>query len=142
MPDLPTNGYALPEYPFSVPPELLERKRYHHAVVIVGGGLTGLTLACRLAQLRIPAVLLDEDNTVGVKGASSRGICYTQQSLEIFQKFFNAWAFMNALPPKVLLGKWVEPSLATTRCSLLTCVKKASFLSANNHPSPISSSFI
>ena len=86
MPDLPTNGYALPEYPFSVPPERLEGKRHHHAVVIVGGGLTGLTLACRLAQLRIPAVLLDEDNTVGVKGASSRGICYTQQSLEIFQR--------------------------------------------------------
>jgi 3-(3-hydroxy-phenyl)propionate hydroxylase len=86
MPDLPTNGYTLPEYPFSAPPELRDGKRHHHAVVIVGGGLTGLTLACRLAQLRIPAVLLDEDNTVGVKGASSRGICYTQQSLEIFQR--------------------------------------------------------
>ncbi len=86
MPELPVNGYTLPEYPFCVPPELLEGKRHHHTVVIVGGGLTGLTLACRLAQLRIPAVLLDEDNTVGVKGASSRGICYTQQSLEIFQR--------------------------------------------------------
>jgi 3-(3-hydroxy-phenyl)propionate hydroxylase len=32
------------------------------------------------------AVLLDEDNTVGVKGASSRGICYTQKSLEIFHR--------------------------------------------------------
>jgi 3-(3-hydroxy-phenyl)propionate hydroxylase len=31
-------------------------------------------------------VLLDEDNTVGVKGASSRGICYTQKSLEIFER--------------------------------------------------------
>jgi 3-(3-hydroxy-phenyl)propionate hydroxylase len=30
--------------------------------------------------------VLDEDNTVGVKGASSRGICYTQQSLEIFAR--------------------------------------------------------
>jgi len=86
MPDLPANGYALPAYPFTAPTELLERRSRHHAVVIVGGGLTGLTLACRLAQLRIPAVLLDEDNTVGVKGASSRGICYTQQSLEIFQR--------------------------------------------------------
>lgn len=86
MPDLPANGYALPEYPFCEPPELRDDKRHHHAVVIVGGGLTGLTLACRLAQLRIPTVLLDEDNTVGVKGASSRGICYTQQSLEIFQR--------------------------------------------------------
>ncbi|RYY80829.1 MAG: FAD-binding monooxygenase, partial [Comamonadaceae bacterium] len=44
------------------------------------------TAACALAQYGIPAVLLDEDNTVGVKGASSRGICYTQKSLEIFQR--------------------------------------------------------
>ncbi len=86
MPDLPANGYALPAYPFTAPTELLERRSCHHSVVIVGGGLTGLTLACRLAQLRIPAVLIDEDNSVGVKGASSRGICYTQQSLEIFQR--------------------------------------------------------
>ena len=85
-PKTSSSSYTLPEYPFSAPPELLEGRSRHHAVVIVGGGLTGLTLACRLAQLRIPAVLLDEDNTVGVKGASSRGICYTQQSLEIFQR--------------------------------------------------------
>ena len=55
-------------------------------MVIVGGGITGLTLACSLAQLGVDCVLLDEDNTVGVKGASSRGICYTQRSLEIFDK--------------------------------------------------------
>ena len=79
-------GYALPEYPFVKPPELLQNKTLRHAVVIVGGGITGLTLACGLANLGIKAVLLDEDNTVGVKGASSRGICYTQKSLEIFQK--------------------------------------------------------
>ena len=85
-PKTSSSSYTLPEYPFSAPPELLEGRSRHHGVVIVGGGLTGLTLACRLAQLRIPAVLVDEDNTVGVKGASSRGICYTQQSLEIFQR--------------------------------------------------------
>lgn len=54
--------------------------------MIVGAGITGLTLACSLGQLGVEAVLLDEDNTVGVKGASSRGICYTQKSLEIFEK--------------------------------------------------------
>ncbi len=80
------SGYALPEYPFVKPPELVQNKTLRHAVVIVGGGITGLTLACGLANLGIKAVLLDEDNTVGVKGASSRGICYTQKSLEIFQK--------------------------------------------------------
>jgi 3-(3-hydroxy-phenyl)propionate hydroxylase len=31
-------------------------------------------------------VVLDEDDTVGVKGAASRGICYTQKSLEIFER--------------------------------------------------------
>ena len=81
-----TRSYALPEYPFMAPPELLHNQVKHHPIVIVGAGLSGLTLACKLAQLRIPAVLLDEDNSVGVKGASSRGICYTQQSLEIFKR--------------------------------------------------------
>jgi 3-(3-hydroxy-phenyl)propionate hydroxylase len=80
------SGYELPEYPFREPPEIASGRPGHHPVVIVGGGITGLTLACALAQYGIPAVLLDEDNTVGVKGASSRGICYTQKSLEIFKR--------------------------------------------------------
>ena len=79
-------GYALPEYPFVEPPELKTGEVKRHDVVIVGAGITGLTLACCLARLGIKAVLLDEDNTVGVKGAASRGICYTQKSLEIFER--------------------------------------------------------
>jgi 3-(3-hydroxy-phenyl)propionate hydroxylase len=78
------SGYELPEYPFHEPPEIASGQPSHHEIVIVGGGITGLTLACALARYGISAVLLDEDNTVGVKGASSRGICYTQKSLEIF----------------------------------------------------------
>src|SRR6476620_6109427 len=80
------DGYKLPEYPFVEPVELREGRTGHHQVVIVGAGLAGLTLACALAKYGVPAVLLDEDNTVGVKGASSRGICYTQKSLEIFHR--------------------------------------------------------
>jgi 3-(3-hydroxy-phenyl)propionate hydroxylase len=79
-------GYTLPEYPFVEPPELRTGEVKRHAVAIVGGGITGLTLACALAQYGIKAVLLDEDNTVGVKGASSRGICYAQKTLEIFKR--------------------------------------------------------
>jgi len=80
------SGYTLPEYPFVAPPELRDGTTGAHPIVIAGGGLAGLTLACVLAQQGVAAVLLDEDTTVGVKGASSRGICYTQRSLEIFHR--------------------------------------------------------
>ncbi|MGB4118466.1 MAG: FAD-dependent monooxygenase [Polaromonas sp.] len=80
------SGYKLPEYPFTPPPELTLRPIKRHDIVIVGAGLAGLTLACALNQYGIQALLLDEDNTVGVKGASSRGICYAQKTLEIFKR--------------------------------------------------------
>jgi 3-(3-hydroxy-phenyl)propionate hydroxylase len=79
-------GYELPVYPFQTPPELRGRGAGHYPVVIVGGGLAGLTLACDLGVRGVPVVLLDEDDTVGVRGASSRGICYAQKSLEIFKR--------------------------------------------------------
>lgn len=81
------SGYALPEYPFVTPPELSDGTGVgRHRIVIVGAGLTGLTLAASLAHYGVPSVVLDEDSSVGVKGASSRGICYTQKSLEIFDR--------------------------------------------------------
>jgi 3-(3-hydroxy-phenyl)propionate hydroxylase len=79
-------GYPLPEYPFVEPPEVHTGEVRRFPVVIVGAGITGLTLACALAQYGVKALLLDEDNTVGVKGASSRGICYAQKTLEIFKR--------------------------------------------------------
>ena len=82
----PGKGYELPVHPFVAPPELLSGQARRHPVVIVGAGLTGLTLACALAKFGVTAVVLEEDQTVGVKGMLSRGICYIQKSLEIFQR--------------------------------------------------------
>jgi 3-(3-hydroxy-phenyl)propionate hydroxylase len=79
-----TGGYALPVYPFVPPPELADGKRRRYPIVIVGGGLSGLTLACDLANRGVESVLLDEDDTIGVRGASSRGIAYAQKTLEVF----------------------------------------------------------
>ncbi len=52
-----------------------------HPVVVVGGGLVGLTLALDLAQRGVPAVVLDDDDTVST---GSRAICFAQRTLEIF----------------------------------------------------------
>jgi len=79
-------AYELPSWPFAAPPELGSATRHRHPVVIAGGGLAGLTLACDLAQRGVAVVLLDDDDTVGVRGASSRGICYAQKSLELFDR--------------------------------------------------------
>jgi 3-(3-hydroxy-phenyl)propionate hydroxylase len=78
--------YELPRWPFVPPPELGSGSVVRHPIVIVGAGPAGLTLACDLAKRGVRALLLDEDDTVGVRGASSRGICYAQKSLETFER--------------------------------------------------------
>ncbi|HSV79369.1 MAG TPA: FAD-dependent oxidoreductase [Ramlibacter sp.] len=80
------SGYTLPEYPFVPPPDLNAGVPRRYPVVIVGAGLAGLTLAADLSLRGVSCVVLDEDNTVGVRGASSRGIVYVQRTLEIMQR--------------------------------------------------------
>ena len=104
-------GYELPEYSFTPPPELATDQIIHHSAVIVGAGLAGLSLACALNQNGGSASLLDEDNTVGVKGASSRGICYAQKTLEIFKRVGST----TALPPRACSGAWAAPLPGMTR---------------------------
>ena len=83
-----TVGYQLPVYPFELPPELREpgAARPRYPVVIIGAGLCGLTAACDLAARGVRAVVLDDDDTIGVRGASSRGIVYAQKTLEIMDR--------------------------------------------------------
>ena len=82
-----TGGYTLPEYSFVEPPELQSGEVRRYPLVIIGAGLAGLALACDLAERGVAAVVLDDDNTIGVRGASSRGIVYAQKTLEIMERF-------------------------------------------------------
>ena len=86
MAPVAASGYQLPEYPFRRPPELDGGAVARHPLVIVGAGLAGLTLACDLATRGVRAVVLDDDHTVGVRGASSRGIVYVQKTLEVMAR--------------------------------------------------------
>jgi 3-(3-hydroxy-phenyl)propionate hydroxylase len=80
-------GYSLPVYEYCRPPELSGRQARLYPVVVVGAGLAGLTAALELGSRGIATLILDEDNTVGASGLSSRGICYAKRSLEIFERF-------------------------------------------------------
>src|SRR2546428_7487277 len=50
-----------------------------HAVVVVGAGPVGLSLAIDLAQRGQPVVLLDDADRIG---EGSRAICFSKRSLE------------------------------------------------------------
>lgn len=80
-------GYVLPKYEFRRPPELLGAASPLYPVAIVGAGLAGLVTALELASRGVTCVLLDEDDTVGAQGLSSRGICHAKRSLEIYDRF-------------------------------------------------------
>jgi 3-(3-hydroxy-phenyl)propionate hydroxylase len=76
----------LPIYPYVRPQEMDGARRDPHPVAVVGAGLTGLTLALDLVRRGIPVVVLDDDNTVGVRGLASRGMVWAQRTLDIFDR--------------------------------------------------------
>jgi 3-(3-hydroxy-phenyl)propionate hydroxylase len=78
--------YVLPVYEYRTPPEILNGKTLEYPVIVVGAGLAGLTAALELGSRGLRTVLLDEDDTVGAAGLSSRGICHAKRSLEIFDR--------------------------------------------------------
>lgn len=80
-------GYSLPEYPYRTPPEIARGTTGAYPVIVVGAGLGGLTAALELGSRGVRTVVLDEDNSVGAAGLSSRGICYAKRSLEILDRF-------------------------------------------------------
>jgi 3-(3-hydroxy-phenyl)propionate hydroxylase len=80
-------GYKLPVYQYRKPPELSGAASLLYPVIVVGAGLAGLTAALELGARGIRIVVLDDDNTVGASGLSSRGICYAKRTLEILERF-------------------------------------------------------
>jgi 3-(3-hydroxy-phenyl)propionate hydroxylase len=80
-------GYELPVYEYRTPPELAGKTAGPYPVIVVGAGLAGLTAALELGTRGIRTVVLDDDDTVGAAGLSSRGICYAKRSLEILDRF-------------------------------------------------------
>ena len=80
-------GYTLPVYPYRTPPEITSKVRTEYPVIVAGAGLAGLTAALELGSRGIRVVVLDDDNSVGASGLSSRGICYAKHTLEIFERF-------------------------------------------------------
>jgi 3-(3-hydroxy-phenyl)propionate hydroxylase len=71
--------HAQPRFAFRPPPKIGGEEEAR--VVVVGGGLVGLTAALDLAQRGLPVVLLDDDDTVST---GSRAICFAKRTLEIF----------------------------------------------------------
>ncbi|NKE43736.1 FAD-dependent oxidoreductase [Roseomonas frigidaquae] len=70
--------HANPRYPATPPPA---SGRDHRRVVVVGGGLVGLTLALDLARHGVAVTLLDEEDSVAT---GSRAICFAKRTLEIY----------------------------------------------------------
>lgn len=84
--ELTATGYDLPTYASVIPDAVRTGQVEHIPLVIVGGGLTGLTLAADLVLRGFNPIVLDDDNTVGVRGASSRGMVYAQKTLEVMDR--------------------------------------------------------
>ena len=75
--------YRYPEYAYRRPPELGAAELRRCPLVVVGAGPVGLAAAIDCAQLGLPVLLLDDDNTVSV---GSRGLCYAKRTLEILDR--------------------------------------------------------
>ncbi len=75
--------YRSPEFAYRQSEEQRRGVVKRHPVVIVGAGPIGLTAALDCARRGIPALLLDDNNTVSV---GSRAVCYAKRPLEIWDR--------------------------------------------------------
>ena len=76
--------YTYPKYDYRTPPEVGSDKTLKVPVVVVGAGPVGLAMALDLDLQGVPALLLDEDDTVSI---GSRGVCYAKRAMEILDRY-------------------------------------------------------
>ncbi|WP_138380315.1 FAD-dependent oxidoreductase [Luteithermobacter gelatinilyticus] len=75
--------YQWPEYDYVQSPEQKEGKVLRHPLVVIGAGPIGMTAALDCAHHGVPALILDDNNTVSI---GSRAICYAKRPLEILDR--------------------------------------------------------
>ena len=75
--------YRYPRFPYVQSAEQRAGVAQRRPVVIVGAGPVGLTAALECARLGLPAVVLDDNDTVSL---GSRALCYAQRSLEVWDR--------------------------------------------------------
>jgi 3-(3-hydroxy-phenyl)propionate hydroxylase len=76
-------SYTYPKYTFRRPAALDRAGVETLPVVIVGGGMVGLSAAMEFACLGIETVVLDDDDSVS---SGSRAICVSKRTLEVFDR--------------------------------------------------------
>ncbi|MBL8330734.1 MAG: FAD-dependent oxidoreductase [Rubrivivax sp.] len=75
--------YAYPRYAYRPAPAAEHSGLRRVPLIVVGAGPVGLAAAIDAAQLGMPVILLDEDNTVSI---GSRGLCYAKRALEVLDR--------------------------------------------------------
>jgi len=90
----PHSFYEHPVFPYQRFPDQDNSVTSHHPVIVVGGGLVGLTTAIDLLTQGISVVVLEKGNTVS---EGSRSICQAKRTLEI-------WDRLGAASPMVEKG--------------------------------------
>jgi len=72
-----------PVYEYVHSPDQDSATPAHHPLIIVGAGPVGMAAGLDAAAQGIPAVILDDNNTVSV---GSRAVCYAKRALEILDR--------------------------------------------------------